>query len=99
MHTDEEGVRSKYSERSCESIFTLRNMISLDMVRRVLVIEFEQSQRAIDFDMAEEHKIVRSDLEGYQPDEEDGPGPVRRACQPSQRDAGALPARGIIVAY
>lgn len=48
--------------------------MSLDLVRRVIGMGFDQSQGAIDFDPDDEHKGVRTYLEGRHPDGKIGPG-------------------------
>lgn len=61
-------------------------------------MEHEQNQKAIDFDLVEEHKEFRSNPEGRQPDREDDLGLARGAVNLTKKIPGGLRSRGITIA-
>lgn len=65
MHIEEDGAKPKYRARVSLIDLQLEGYnSSLDLVRRVLIIDLEWSQIFIDFYLVEEHKGVKTNPEG-----------------------------------
>lgn len=71
MQIKKDGAESEYKERSCELISSSRDRIQVQPSSKSLVLKLER-KGALGSNLIKEHKGVRSNRKGLQPDREDG---------------------------